>query len=232
MESLKILLIGIDKLSSEVQAYTEKLPFLVTVATCNTIKEAHKLLQKADFNLLILYVDSHDLADYHLLSSQITVPFIVVSPSKEFAADAYEAGAKDYLLTPFDYERFQKAMIRAADIKSTPKSISFQKKLVIKAGRRAEIIPFDQIQYVEAYGTFAKIHKTSGAVVTVSEMLGWVMGQLPESLFLRVHKSYIVNIEKITSFDKRVIYIDNKSFEIGVTYKSKLASMLSILDKE
>lgn len=233
IKRINYLLVANHDVTEQVLDYVKQLPFISTPSTCADFRDAVKLLKQETFDVIILDASLEGFHDF-TLPAHIHFPFemIIICQDGSYALKAYELGAIDYIIKPFGWAQFSKAFYKALKVKVTKQSISLPEKLMIKSGRRMEIISFDTILYIEAYGMYSKIIQEDGKVIVVNAILAWVEKQLPTQTFMRIHRSYIVNAKKITGFDKRKIYLDEKSFEVGATYKAMFEPLFSILDKE
>lgn len=233
IKRINYLLVANNEVIEQVTEYVKQLPFISSPSTCTDFAEAVKLIKQETFDVIVLDASLEGFNEF-TLPANIHFPFevIIICQDGNYALKAYELGAVDYIIKPFGWTRFSKAFYKALKVKVTKQSISLPEKLMIKSGRRMEIVPFDTILYVEAYGMYSKIIREDGRVVVVNAILAWVEKQLPTQTFMRIHRSYIVNAKKVTGFDKRKIYLDEKGFEVGATYKSMFEPLFSILDKE
>lgn len=233
IKRINYLLVADNEVTAQVIEYVRQFPFTSTPFTCSDFGEAVKLVNQETFDVILLDASLEGFNNFTLpVNLQFPSELIIICQDGNCALKAYELGAVDYIIKPFSRPRFSKAFCKALKINVTNQSVSLPEKLMIKSGRRIEIVPFDTILYIEAYGMYSKIIREGGKVIVVNAILAWVEKQLPAQAFMRIHRSYIVNIKKITGFDKRKIYLDEKCFEIGATYKSMFESLFSLLDKD
>lgn len=228
-----VIAIADINLANQVKELVMKLPFMQPPIVCQSGTQLLGILNTQDANILFWGADFTDIPGFDLFQLQTNLPpVIVVSHSKEMALAAFDVGALDYLVSPLIPLRFQKACYRALQVMSHASNLTLADKIMVKIGRKIHAILFDEILFIEAYGMYSKICKPNGKVLVINDVITRLEHQLPAKIFTRVHKSYIVNIQKITSFDKKNLYIDDKAIEIGVTYKLRLNSWLKLLDKE
>lgn len=233
IKRIKYLVAGTNEVSTEINEYAKQLPLLSVNTTCQGLEKVGELLKQEMYDILFLDASLEGFCNFNLSDNiHYHYEIIVISQSEKHALKAYELGAIDFLMRPFEPERFTRAFYKAVHVKVTKQSIALPEKLMIKSGRRMEIVPFESILYVEAYGMYCKIIQMDGKAVVVNALLTWIEKQLPTQTFMRIHRSYIVNAKKITGFDKRKIYLEEKGFEIGATYKSIFEPLFGILDKE
>ncbi|MFN8345188.1 MAG: LytTR family DNA-binding domain-containing protein [Spirosomataceae bacterium] len=233
IKRINYLVAGTNEVVEKVTEYAKQLPLSTTFRVCQEVETVVELLKQDLFDILFLDASLEGFAHFSLPpNTHFHFEVVVISPNEQYALKAYEIGAIDFLLHPFSQEQFSKAFYKATRVKVTKQSISLPEKLIIKSGRRMEIVPFDTIMYIEAYGMYSKIIQQDGKVVVVNAILAWVEKQLPTQTFMRIHRSYIVNAKKITGFDKRKIYLNDRGFEVGATYKSMFEPLFNILDTE
>lgn len=229
-----VIAIADSNLANQVKEYATQLPFMHSPLICTSGAALMALLTANDIDLIFWGTDFADVKGLELFQLRPNLPpVVVVSPSKDFTLEAFDVGALDYLMPPLTPLRFHKACFRVVHINSANSSnLAIKNKIMVKIGRKMHAILYDDIMFIEAYGMYSKIHKTNGKILVVNDVITHLEHQLPVKNFIRVHKSYIVNINKITSFDKKNLYIDDKAIEIGITYKLRLSSWLKMLDKE
>ncbi|GHV06449.1 DNA-binding response regulator [Bacteroidia bacterium] len=145
----------------------------------------------------------------------------------EYAVDSYELDAVDYLLKPIEPQRFQKAVSKACDYlqllqdksqKSSVETIT-QEHIFVKSDRRYFKILFRDILFIEGLKDYVVIQTDKRKIIT-NTTLKAIQEQLPQEIFLRTNKSYIVNLEKIDSFDVNDIYIGTHELAIGSRYRN------------
>jgi DNA-binding LytR/AlgR family response regulator len=150
----------------------------------------------------------------------------------EYAVDSYELDAVDYLLKPIEAPRFQKAVNKASDylqlLRDKPQQSIIetvtQEHIFVKADRRYFKILFRDILFIEGLKDYVVI-QTSGQKIITNTTLKAIQERLPQQTFLRTNKSYIVNVEKIDSFDVNDIFIGPHELSIGSRYRDKFMDM-------
>lgn len=212
------------------EQHFQKLPlFEVLVAT--TYSEAVNILISKKIDLLLLDIELPDFSGLTLLKNMPNVPpTIIVSAYSQYAADSYEIGkAADYLVKPFSFERLLMAVNRALSIQITSKSFQELDYVFLKMGRKFQRIELNEIIYVEAYGIYVKVH-TAKTTYVVNESISSILDKLTMSQFMRIHKSYIINLNKITSFGHEFFYIDEYKIPIGISFKSKVEGVMQLFN--
>lgn len=160
----------------------------------------------------------------HTIKGNTLVIFTTAYP--EYAVDSYELDAVDYLLKPIEPTRFQKAVNKVSDylqlLQNKPQESGIetvtQEYIFVKADRRYFKIMFRDILFIEGLKDYVVI-QTGGQKIITNTTMKAIQERLPQDIFLRTNKSYIVNLEKIDSFDVNDIYIDTYELAIGSRYR-------------
>jgi DNA-binding LytR/AlgR family response regulator len=225
----------IDDLSADAEYLKQQLitlPFLEPLAVCSTIEDAIGILTAQPVDLLFLDVRLGSKSGLSLLESFPNLPpVIIVSAYREYAIDSYNIGkAADYILKPFTYERLLMAVNRALSIKLASNSMVESDFIFLKMGRVIRRFDFDTVEYVEGYGIYSKVCD-AGQVYVVNERMMTMADLLPSQLFMRVHKSYIINISKILTYDRHHLFVGQTEIPIGSSYRPRLEGLLRLFDK-
>ena len=209
----------------------DKLPFLNLAGICSTIEKATELLSQEVIDLIILDINLADQSGLTLLKLGIQLPpVIITSAFSDFALESYEIGkAADYLLKPYTFERLLIAVNRALNLQVSATSIANPTYIFLKMGRKIQRFDYQSLDFVEGYGLYSKV-VTGTQTHVVNERLASLTELLPARFFLRVHKSYIINITKITSFDRNTLWINNHKIPIGISYRHKLDGLLRLFN--
>lgn len=216
--------------------YIGKIPFIEVAGHCSNYSEAVAFLlsNQVDFILLdILLNDAANLTGFDLLRTQQNMPpTIIISSSPTFAVESYNIGmAKDFLAKPFDFNRFLLAIGRVLGRQLDNKLLTDDTSIFLKMGRRFQRFELDDIDYIEAYGIYAKVISL-GETHVVNDIISNLEECLDARMFRRVHKSYIVNLTKITGFDHNNLFLQKGSVPIGISYKPKLEELLQLFKNE
>lgn len=208
------------------------LPFFDSLSVSSSIEEALGLLATQRVDLLFLDVKLNGQSGLQLLKHYSELPpVIITSAYPEYAIDSYEIGKTvDYLLKPFSYERLLISINRALSIQISSGSMAEIDFIFLKMGRKIQRFEFKSIDYVEAYGIYSKVI-SDGQVRTVNERLVTLTDLLPSKLFMRVHKSYVINITKITSFDRNYLWLGQLKIPIGISFRPRLEGLLRLFDR-
>ncbi|AXT19628.1 response regulator [Flavobacteriaceae bacterium AU392] len=211
-----------------IEGYANNLPQLNKVGNCYNAFEAMQLIQKQQVDLLFLDINMPKLSGFEMLKTLSNPPKVIVTSAyKEFALEGYEFDIIDYLLKPFDFERFLKAINKVQFLGSksigTSKNDLHEEQLFIKSDKKLHQIYINDILYIEAYGNYCKVHLEDEIIVTLQKI-----SDFERSLsfdFIRIHKSFIVSKQKIKSIEGNIIHLNNRQIPIGLTYKSVIKTI-------
>lgn len=211
----KVVIIDDEMLArSIVKEYLQKHPGLELVAECNDGFEGVKAIQQHQPDLVFLDIQMPKINGFEMLELiEQPPPVIFATAFDEFAIKAFEAHAVDYLLKPFDQERFDKAIAKWSEQKNTntekatqelletaSQSPAQSQRVVVKNGSKIKIIPAHDIYYLEAADDFVKIHTQEGYFLK-NKTMNHFEQTLDSSQFVRSHRSFIINIQQITRID-------------------------------
>jgi len=210
--------------------YIEDHPSLELVAICADALEAQTILNRQTVQLIFLDINLPKLSGINFIKTLIRPPLVIFTTAyPEFAVEGFELSAIDYLLQPFSFERFLKAVNKAIE-KINSSVISSQKNeppassfIFLKADKKIHKINLDSILYIEAIGDYMKVVTESGQLL-VNETMKKMLEDFPANGFTRVHKSFIVAISKIKYIEGNGIQVADKNIPIGATYSDEFFS--------
>jgi two-component system LytT family response regulator len=198
-----------------VREYLEKHPSIEVVAECNDGFEGFKAIQQHKPDLVFLDIQMPKINGFEMLELIASPPPVIFATAfDEYAIKAFESHAVDYLLKPFSQERFDKAMdkfkgqsgmqhqVQATEklLQEEPVLTSEYKRVVVKTGGKIKISPVPTIEYVEAADDYVKIITAEGSFLK-NKTMSFYERCLPQHSFVRVHRSFIVNLQEITRID-------------------------------
>ena len=192
--------------------------------------EASTEIPKLECDLLFLDIEMPGMNGIEFIMSVPDIPqIIVVSSKKEYAADTYNYDVSDYLVKPVDPNRFEQAINKVADISSAVQAKEDEEThLFIKKNKGYTRINFNDINYLEALADYVQINTNSERYTVLSTMKS-ITSRLPETKFLRVHRSFIVSLDKIDRLDDNMIMIGDKSIPVSRSYRESLLQHLNLL---
>lgn len=219
---IKCLIIEDEPLAQDLlKQFVSDHPDLELVGSYDSPMEAIKELESSEIDLLLLDINLPKISGINFYKSLTIKPLVIFTTAyTEFAVEGFEIDAIDYLVKPFPFQRFLKAIARAKE-KLNQKSVATDQILVIKADKKIYRIPHNQIHYIESLRDFVKIHIDSGAIIS-SDTLRSLKESLPADNFLRIHKSYIVNLNKIEFMEGNQVCIKEKKLPIGQSYREEI----------
>jgi DNA-binding LytR/AlgR family response regulator len=209
------------------KAYIADCPNLKLAETCKNALEANEVLMNRKIDLMFLDINMPGLSGMKFYQSLSHPPFVIFTTAyPEFALEGFEVDAVDYLLKPFPFDRFLKAVNRAADrMKTVPGSQLKDDFVLFKADKKIHKIFLSDILYLEALGDYVKIH-LKGRFLLVHETLQNLQSQLPEPPFYRIHKSFIVSVNKFSYMEGNSLQIGDQSIPIGNSYRDRFHEVI------
>jgi DNA-binding LytR/AlgR family response regulator len=216
------------------QSFTQKIPYLNVVAICENAFDAANILQSNQpVDVLITDIQMPKITGMELIKSLPSPPQIIITTAhRNYTLESFELGIADYLIKPFSFERFFKAICRVSDNLEKNKAVNelatlpMSKYLFVRDGQIVIKLLYDDILYIEGDGGYIKIitkHKTIMPYMRMKD----IEVRLPPNSFLRVHKSYIVNLSAInTVIGNSIEMVNNVS--ITISRESKLEFVRSL----
>lgn len=195
-------------------------------ATFDNALDAFNFLQRTAVDLIFLDIQMPKLSGLELIKSLKTCPKIILTTAfREHAVEAFELDVLDYLIKPVTQERFMKAISKftyysTIHLEKTKIPNSFETAYIfLKVGKEQLRIFLKDILYVEGFKDYIKVH-TPGKVFITFERLSYMEEKLPENKFVRIHKSFIVSLDRITKYNAEQIKIGETSLAIGRVFKN------------
>jgi DNA-binding LytR/AlgR family response regulator len=229
---IKCLLVDDEPLAiALLQKHLEQLGFCEVVGTCNNAVKALELLNSKEVDLLFLDIKMPKISGIEFLKMLRKPPKTIITTAyREFALDGYDLDIVDYLLKPITFERFFKAVERflRSTNKTPPEALPVQAEqfIQIKSGNKYFKLNVQDILYVESLKDYVKVHTRQKPIVAKYK-IGDMEKELAGKGFLRVHRSFIVNIKIITAFTAADIEIGTVEIPIGASYKEYVFSILN-----
>jgi len=228
---LQCLLIDDEEMSRRaLEELIKKIKDWKLVASCPSVMEARSFLKTDKIDVLFLDVEMPDITGLDFLKMMTATPEVVIVSSKEkYALDAFEYEVTDYLLKPVSPERFLKTVNRIENrLSGDRENYATADSVFVKANSQIVKISLNDILWVEAYGDYVSIFAGTERYVVHATMKG-IEGKLPGDQFLRVHRSFIVRIDKINAIEDTLIVIGKKLIPIGESYRADLMNRLKFL---
>lgn len=234
MHNVKCVIVDDEPVAREIiQAYCAHLPQLQVIASCSNALEAKAVLQSQSVDILFLDINMPVLSGLSFLKMLKQTPQVIFTTAyKEYATDAFDLAACDYLLKPFSLERFivavDKALERIAVREGVDeKKVEAEPYLFLKADGKIYKVLHNNLLYAEAKGNYTRIVMEKQTIMPVITFSGFEV-LLPSTLFLRVHRSFIVNKSKITHIEGNRVFIGEYEIPIGTNYKEDFFKALGV----
>ena len=225
MERIKTLIVDDEPLARELlESYLQKLPQFELLGLCANAMEAFMIMGKHSVDLLLLDINMPGLTGIDLLKTVKNPPRVIFTTAYDsYAVESYEYQAVDYLLKPITFARFMKAVHKLEDaMNSTTANIQYSetsKIVFVKSeGKMVRVNP-DEIWFIEGYKNYVRLWSDSGKLVLHNTMKSMEDHFQQDPLFIRISKSYIVNLKFVTEIDGNSMRIGAESLLIGITYR-------------
>ena len=215
-----------------IEAYVNKHPELSLVARCNNAAEASEVLKTHKVDLMFLDINMPEISGLSFVKSLKKKPlFIFTTAYPDYAVEGFELNAIDYLLKPIAYDRFEKGVEKAkeyykikqnADVAETDLESDY---IFVKANQKLIKLAYSDIYYVEAFADYVKIFLADKKIVTLQTMKN-MEKKLPEDMFTRVHRSFIVNRKLVQSFSTSMCEVNDVKIPIGKNYKEVFVGLM------
>jgi len=201
------------------------------IKSCNDSIDAFNFLKKNAVDVVFLDVEMPKMDGLELLENLNELPqIILVTSHAKYAVESYEYDVTDFIQKPITYSRFLKSVDKIIE-KYEDKQIKTSSKnrtIFIKSDSKFIQINIDNIFWIQAKGNYIQVYTTLGKFLVLSTMKD-MSAKLPDSEFIRAHRSYIVRIDKIQSIEDNYLVINNKQVVVGRSYKDKLDKKLNML---
>lgn len=205
-----------------IESYIAEISYLSLEASCTNAFEVMEVLQQQSVDILFLDINMPKLSGLSLLKTILQKPHVIITTAyPEYAVEGFELSVTDYLLKPFSLERFLQAVLKVKDktksIAVLPKEEVSSKSLFVKSDKKLVKLELDEINHIEAYGNYIKIF--TKVMVLTPHTLTEFLEKLPNN-FLRIHKSFVINFDKLKLIDGNQIILENDTkLPIGKSYR-------------
>jgi two-component system LytT family response regulator len=228
MDRYSCIIIEDEPLALErTKSFVLKVPFLNLCGTFDNALDGLSHLKANKVDLLFLDINMDELSGIELLeSSKIESQVIITTAYQEYAIKGYELNVTDYLLKPFTFDRFLKAVNKAQENRIQPIINSQQDFIFVKTENRLEKVNLSEILFIEGMRDYRRIHTVNKRIMTLQNF-SELEQIIPSNLVCRVHKSYMVGINKIESIERMRIKIANQIIPISETYKELFFQLIN-----
>jgi DNA-binding LytR/AlgR family response regulator len=213
--------------------YIERVPHLELAGQCYNVLEAISFLHERPVDLLFLDIHMPEMTGFDLLRTLVRPPKVILTTAySEFALESYEYWVIDYLLKPIDFPRFLKAFERFIALQPAEKDTAVVRSeavlptsLMVKVDAGMVRIYFSELLYTQSMGNYVRLiteKQAYLATITTAEL----EQRLPAEQFMRIHKSHIVALSKITRFTQNSVMIGDTELPVGITYRRELGERM------
>lgn len=229
---IKYLIIDDEYIAHDIiKGYCDLLPKMQLMKNCYDALEAFEYLNKNEVDLIFLDLNMPILKGFEFLKTLNNPPRVIVTTAyKEYALEGYEHNISDYLLKPFGFERFLKAINKTfsrsiAQVVVPSESSVISNRVFLQSNKKYIQVEINAIQYIEATGNYTKIVTTTETII-IREKISTLLELLPKNDFLQVHKSFAVAPKHIKSIEGSRIFTGDHIIPIGKIFKTNITQLL------
>ncbi|MBV6644835.1 MAG: response regulator transcription factor [Cyclobacteriaceae bacterium] len=212
-----------------IRGYMQKVPYLNPVGEFGSAQDALEIIRERKVDLIYLDINMPDISGIEFIKSIPSPPkFVLTTAYDQFAIEGFELSAMDYLLKPFSFQRFLKATERVREqgevktrVVATP-----EEYIMVKVEHYIHRVPVDSIHYVEGYKDYVKIYTDEKEPILTIKSLKSLEELLPSGLFLRIHRSFIVSVNKIKTYRNGKVKLKDTFLPIGESYKDQFVQIV------
>ena len=227
---LKVIIIDDDELSRlALKKCVERAEFMEVSAEFSSALTALEVIDDLNCDVILLDIEMPEMTGIEFINQAKNIPQVVIVSSKdEYAAEAFNYDVTDYLVKPIEYPRFLKAALKVKSINEeiTNNNIN-QDHLFIKKNNTYVRVEFSEIYYIEAYADYVNIHTIDQKFIVLSTMKAIEM-RFPQQDFMRIHRSFIVRLDKISSIEENAINIGGKMIPVSRSYRPEFMKRMNI----
>ncbi len=218
-----------------IESHLKEFKDLKLIAKCRSAIQAFEILEKEAIDIIFLDIEMPKLDGFSFLKSLKNPPMVIVTTAhRDFALEGFELDVVDYLLKPISLERIMQAIRKAKRLKiekDSPLNSSqivqpeFSSYIFIRSERENIKVELQSIFYIESLKNHVKIITQNDTYITLVS-IGKMEDKLPRDIFMRVHRSYLVNLHHIENYSNTDLVIKRKSIPLGNLYKQKVLALL------
>jgi len=234
---IKCLVVDDEPLALRViESHIEKLEGLELVAKCSNAMQAMEVLRRQNVDLIFLDIQMPELTGVEFIKSMKSLPMVIFTTAyRNYAIEAFDLDVLDYLLKPISFDRFLKAIDKfylrkpeniSVHSGSGKEESSAQDFIFIRKNKTVIKLLMDEIVFIESMKDYVQIH-TEDNTFSVKFRISQLEQNLPETKFIRIHKSFIIPIDKIDTISPRSVGVANKELPIGRSYKALVLKRLN-----
>lgn len=233
----KYLIVDDEPLARDlIRAHIEKLENFEIVAECNNAMKALSVLREKHVDLMFMDIQMPQITGIEFLKTLKHPPKVIITTAyRDYALEGFELDVVDYLIKPITFERFLKSVNKfyqmnleaiQGNTTSTTEKSNDESFIYVKENKKVIKIYLSEIRYVEGLSEYVQIYTDKRKIITKNSM-ALMEEKLPTDLFLRIHKSFIVPVNKIEAFTANTIEIQGKELPIGRNFKNAVLNALN-----
>lgn len=234
---MKCIVIDDEPLARQLlESYISKIEGLTLIKSCGNAIEAFSFLQQRSVDLIFLDIQMPQITGIDLLRSLKDRPRVILTTAfREYAFDAYDLDVADYLLKPISFERFLRGIGKIYQISKQPENEALpgvnttaytEAYLYFKEDREMVKVYLNDIQYIESLRDYVRVKTLQKQIITYQK-ISYLEHKLPENKFIRIHRSFIVPLDKVSSFTANTVKIGKIDLPIGRNYKNETLKALN-----
>jgi DNA-binding LytR/AlgR family response regulator len=241
---IKVIIVDDEPLAQDVlETYVEKVPDLHLVKKCSNALEANETLKTEEIDLMFLDIQMPQLTGIDFLKTLVNPPTVIFTTAyPNYAIEGFELNALDYLLKPISLDRFMKAVNKATEQINIQRKISDNEAsstnegkvaedfTFVKADKKLVKVNYDNVIYIEGLKDYVIIRQDDDRVITLQTMKS-LESKLPTEIFRRIHRSYIVNLNRINAIVGNMVEVIEKGkakhLPIGKNYREELLEIIN-----
>ncbi|RKE03815.1 LytR/AlgR family response regulator transcription factor [Marinifilum flexuosum] len=218
-----------EPLSQEIlESYLQDCPQLKLKAICNDALEANQILLKEAIDLLFLDINMPKMNGIEWLKSLDQSPKVIFTTAyPEYAVEGFDLNALDYLLKPFSFERFLRSVNKFLSLqeKVGEKQENQEETILVKSNKKTYLLKPSELNYIESDGDYLKLHRKDDCLV-IHDTLKHFQTKLPSNDFMRIHRSFIINLGKIDYLEGNQVCIAKQMVPIANSYIDQLMQLI------
>jgi DNA-binding LytR/AlgR family response regulator len=226
---LTCIIVDDEPLSREIlEKYIADTPLLLLSGSCSDAFEAMELIRIGRIDLVFLDINMPRLSGINLVKTIENPPLIIFTTAyPEYAIEGFELDVVDYLVKPFGFERFLKAVNKAFDRLSVKPDLKDERNsyIIVKSDKKIYKIDYDTLYYIQSAGDYLKI-VTHEQVIIIHDTMKNMENTLPGDQFIRIHKSFLINLKRVKYVEGNEVNIGKEKLPVGASYKEHLLKRL------
>ena len=223
--AIRCLVVDDEELARKLlENFIARMPNLQLAGQCKDPMEAIQFLQEHSVDIIFLDIQMPGLTGIEFLRTLKQKPIVIFTTAyPEYAVEGYSLDVIDYLLKPFSFERFVQAVNKASEfltLKSARNESPTNSKdfILVKSEHKIHRIKYDDINYIQSMREYVAYYTPSGRILSLNSLKN-LEAELPPSRFIRIHKSYMVAIEKVDTLEGNMVHVGKDKLPIGASYR-------------